>query len=98
MNKEPYNGLPPYVDNDTSREAAMLVMESVHTKRQRVLEVITNRGKDGATDEELEEWTGFPANTCRPRRVELYMLGKVTHRGSYRLTRMGRRAKVWVAI
>jgi hypothetical protein len=49
----------------------------------------------GMTDEELVDHTELPANTCRPRRVELVSEGRVVDSGRKRQTRSGRMAIIW---
>jgi len=65
--------------------------------RLRVYEYL-RRHPDGLTDEELIEKSGVNPNTMRPRRVELYAMGKIKDSGVRRQTRSGSEAVVWVAL
>lgn len=95
----------------TSRAAAAAVRDSAATLRQRVLDYLRSRGRQGATDEEIQLALGMPGNTQRPRRQELERAGLVLPLRSpgnapgsapgdayvTRATRSGRQAQVWVA-
>jgi len=77
---------------DTSHEAAQLVLIKTGTKRRAVLEELASWP---CTDDELANLTAMPANTARPRRVELVRLGYVEDSGKRRLSSWGTRAIVW---
>jgi hypothetical protein len=49
----------------------------------------------GATDEEMQNNIPMPANTQRPRRVELTQMNQVVDSGYWRLTKTKRKAVVW---
>lgn len=51
----------------------------------------------GATDEEMALDLGIPANTLRPRRMELVRMGKVEASDHQRLSFAGHPATVWVS-
>lgn len=75
---EPYNGLPPFeVSSDTSWEAAMSMIFDAENLRERVYRFLELRGDYGATDEEIQRHLGMPANTERPRRRELELMGDI---------------------
>ena len=93
--RELYQGSPPSEPVSTSEAAAASVRVSANTMRARALECIRAAGERGITDEEGVERSGMAANTWRPRRRELYLLGDIVSNGE-RLTRSGRKAKVWV--
>ena len=96
MSEQPYNGLPPWVDTDTSHAAAVSMEESAGTLRATVLKAIREAGGRGYTDEELQEQLDMPANTERPRRRELFLRNLIRASGERRTTRSGRQAAVWV--
>lgn len=62
--------------------------------RRAILNVL--RQTSGATDEEIQELAGIDPNSQRPRRVELVQRSLVRDSQRRRLTRSGRKAKVWV--
>lgn len=84
----------PYVPGSPTSEAAA---ESIkpHTCRLRmeVLRTITATG--GLTDEIGSSYSGIAANTWRPRRRELQVLGMIRDSGETRPTKSGRKAVVW---
>ena len=82
--------------SETSRAAAAS-LRNVASMEKRVLRILELRGRDGATDAELEEWTGLGGSPVRPRRVNLVHAGLVRDSGGKRKTKSGRSATVWVA-
>lgn len=82
--------------SETSRRAAERIAPHAHTKRGEVLAFIQAQGEEGATDEEMQARMPMPANTQRPRRIELVALGFVKSSGKTRPTRSGDHALVWV--
>jgi hypothetical protein len=89
---------PPYQPHsDTSRHAAERVAPLAHTMRGQVLAFLQACGPDGATDEEMQARMPMPANTQRPRRIELVADGFVKASGKTRGTRSGDYAVVWIA-
>jgi hypothetical protein len=70
---------------------------SAKTDRVAVLDYITSRGTEGATDEEIQGALKLSPNTERPRRIELVEQGAVEKSGITRLTSSRRKAAVWVA-
>lgn len=93
--RELYQGSPPSEPVSTSEAAASSVKTSANTMRGQVLRYIRNCGDHGVTDEEGIAATGMAANTWRPRRRELFLLGEIVSKGE-RHTRSGRLAKIWV--
>ena len=92
--------LPPAVKlqldaRDTSRDAAARHLPRSGTARHRVLDALGRARGAGATDEELQRHLAMPANTQRPRRVELVEAGYVRASGVIRQTAGGDRAIVW---
>ena len=81
---------------DTAHEAAARAPDTKRD-RERVLALIRQRERAGATDEELQDWLDMNPSTERPRRVELVRAQLVYNSGRKRLTTSGRRAIVWVA-
>lgn len=80
----------------TSAAAAERARLTVGGSRRRVLEAIVAAGDAGATDEELQQQLGLPANTERPRRLELCEAGYLMDSGDERPTASGARAIVWL--
>jgi hypothetical protein len=64
--------------------------------RDQVLQYITQCGTFGATDEEVQVQIPMPANTQRPRRIELVRRGLVVDSGRTRRTASGVAAVVWI--
>lgn len=93
----PYRGLPPFSDDDTSREAALRIAPAVTNLRDQVMAFIERCGFDGATDEEISDATGMFLYTAAPRRNELVQMGRVVKSGRTRVTSRGGRAKVWIS-
>jgi hypothetical protein len=87
----------PFSDRETSHEAAESMGKSSGTLRTKVFLMILSSGDRGMTDDEIEEESGLIGSTCRPRRRELVLAGKVVANGEKRPTRTGRLAKVYVA-
>jgi hypothetical protein len=88
-----YDGTPPHEQAGTSHEAAELIRADVNRLQAQAFAAIAT-APQGLTDEEGIDVTGMPANTWRPRRRELELLGRIRYEGT-RATRAGRRAKVW---
>jgi hypothetical protein len=90
-------GLPPHSNHDSSLDAAVEIREHLARLQGRVLEAVRASGSHGTTDQELEQATGLGGSTVRPRRLELYNRGLVVWNGYYRITKSGRRSRVWIA-
>jgi hypothetical protein len=88
-----YDGKPPSERVNTSEAAAASMKVASNSIRARVLEAIT--ASTGMTDDDIEAALGLRHQTASARRRELYLLGLIQANGE-RLTRSGRRAKVWV--
>jgi len=99
---EPQDALPPFISGATpetratSTEAAESVSETKDTQRQRVYEAIRDSGRNGMTDDQMQEDLGIEGNSQRPRRRELQALGRIQMSTLRRETRSGRTAVVWV--
>jgi hypothetical protein len=94
-----YDGSPPSEDSDTSRAAAKSMTVTSNSMRGKVLTLIEEGmffGVTGATDDEVEDYTGWLHQTVSARRRELVLLGKIKDSGMRRKTRSGRQATVWV--
>lgn len=78
----------------TAREARDLVLPKVGSQRHRVLQAFHTYDAIGLTDVELAAATDLPANSVRPRRVELVDAGWVCDTGQRR-RHNGRRHVVW---
>jgi hypothetical protein len=61
-------GQPPANGIATSIQAADAIKPHADTLRRQVLECIRAAGRDGLTDEQVQDALGMPGNTERPRR------------------------------
>ena len=105
MGKEPdffdddyslYDGNPPsQKHSDTSVAAAASIRKRIGPLHQTILQFLDRR-RLGATDEEMQTDIPMPANTQRPRRVELTQMERIADSGRRKLTESGRLAVVWV--
>lgn len=92
MSDEPYGGDPPHVaGSDTSLAARDEIRESRPALQSRVLGLLSVP----LTDEEMQVAGMMPANTQRPRRIELAQAGLVCDSGVRRRTSRGKSAVVW---
>ena len=88
---------PPHVrHSETSKDAADQIEASAATLRARVYVWLKQHGP--ATDEQMQERIPMPANTQRPRRVELVTRKFVASSGKKARTRSGREAELWKVI
>jgi|TARA_R110000803_G_scaffold208095_1_gene276543 transcription initiation factor IIE alpha subunit len=71
----PYS--PGHREVETSIEAAEAIKEGVETIRNKVFNVILNKGNFGATADEVAELLNFSPFTVRPRVTELFKLDKI---------------------
>jgi hypothetical protein len=91
-----YDGNPPAQKHSkTSRAAATRIKKRIGPLHAEILLFLTNN-PHGATDEEMQAQIPMPANTQRPRRVELTQDGRVVDSGRAKLTRSRREAVIWV--
>jgi len=88
----------------TSRKALALIAtgkgESVPAAtllQKRILRFVTNRGKGGATCDEIESALGILHQTASPRVRELAQKSYIHDSGVERRTRSGRQAIVWLS-
>ena len=95
MNREPYGGLPPANQTETSVAAAQLAVPFFRTLQERVLWLI-QEATSGRTNEELSDLTGHPIQSICPRVRELYLKGMIRDSGFTRMTKSGRKAVVWI--
>jgi hypothetical protein len=79
---------------DTQVAAALAVAPQVGTQRRQVLEVVITSG--GATDEEIQGFTGLHYNSEGPRRRELHAGGWIEDSGFRRKNKSGSDSIVWV--
>ena len=92
-----YGGFPPHVkQSDTSKEAALSVVDTAMSVRHQVLRLIAKCGTRGLTTDEIERILARSHQTVSARVKELRNDGLVVDSGSRRRTRFGRRAAVWV--
>ena len=88
---------PPFQRHSaTSMAAAAAIEPKAGTLRAAVLTFVRNRGRLGATDEEIQLALHMNGSTERPRRVELQNAGLVIDSTRIRKTRAGRIAVVWI--
>ena len=98
---------PPTNGITTSNAAAVVAMESAQLKRDLILATIKAH-PEGLTDEQIQDLTGIPGSTERPRRGELSAAGLVEVGGiasncdtviyQTRKTKSGCNALVWFAV
>lgn len=87
----------------TRCERAELAESLKDTKNRKpaalVYQALIRAGKDGLTDDEIDERTPkhVTQNSTRPRRVNLVEAGLVADSRKTRPSRSGRKATVWVA-
>ena len=75
--EQSYPFLAGHKQVDTSIEAAEAIKEGVETIRNKVFNVITNKGNFGATADEVAELLNYSPFTVRPRVTELFKLNKI---------------------
>ena len=84
-------------DCETSIEAAKDIMKDANRLQKTVYGYIKSRGGNGATTNEIMEWTKRIKDSIAPRVTELKDRFRVIKdSGKRRLTPSGKRAKVWV--
>lgn len=81
---------------DTSHQAKLSVLPHVPRLQAMVLDAIRLHTSHGATDDEIEQFTGLSHQTASARRRELVLRGQIYADGRRRKTRNGRSACVWV--
>ena len=91
----PY-GKPPSQPVDTSEDAADSMIPVADTLRGKVYHYLWTRGREGATDNEIELTLGIRRQTVTPRRRELVLKGLIVDSGIRRKTESNRSAIVWV--
>jgi hypothetical protein len=87
----------PYVKHSETSKAAAQALVNPGTKRAAVLRFIESRGREGATDDEIQVGLGMSPSTERPRRIELFEARLIVKNGVQRYTRAGRLAEVYMA-
>ena len=77
--KNSYPYYPGYKDKEgeTSVEAAELIAAGSITIREKVFNVIKQKGNFGATADEIAELLNLSSFTVRPRVTELYKMNKI---------------------
>jgi hypothetical protein len=88
---------PFQVHSLASQEAAARIEQSCGRLQRQMLAWLRQRGKEGATDEEIQLGLPMRPSTQRPRRIELVELGLVEPSPLFRKTTSGRNARVWRA-
>jgi hypothetical protein len=87
---------PPHNGTDTSADAAESVANLTGELRIKIFDWLVTKGDLGATSDEAEVALGLSHQTCSPRILELRKANMVVDSGLRRLTRGGRKAKVWI--
>ena len=88
-----YPTSPGWKGQDTSRAAAEAVAPKAATLRERAWNELRLRGP--ATPEEVAGRLNEDVMNIRPRFSELNAAGRIEPTGKTRMSRTGRRAKVW---
>ena len=91
FSKEP----PAQRHSDTSVAAATAIKPKIGPLQAKILAFL-RLCPEGATDEEMQSDIPMGANTQRPRRRELELMGYVVDSGNRRLNASGKLAVVWV--
>jgi hypothetical protein len=86
----------PHSGSDTSREAAERMVSAASAQAARVFHFIAERGKEGATDHEVQAELGMTGDSERPRRWSLHRAGLIRDSGQRRKSPAGRQAIVWI--
>ncbi len=86
---------PAQRHSETSRAAAAAIKPKIGPLQWKVLAFL-RLFKTGATDEEMQIRIPMGANTQRPRRRELELMGLVVDSGARRMNASGKLAVVWV--
>ena len=93
---QPYGGARPAQSHSpTSQAAAASIQRRVGPLHAKILSYLC-AVPAGATDEEMQSGLNMAANTQRPRRRELELVGLVKDSGTVKRTQSGRNAVVWV--
>ena len=88
-----YPDAPGWKGQDTSRDAAQSMAPKAAAIRERVWRELRLRGP--ATPEEVAGRLNLDVMSIRPRFSELKLAGRIEPTGKTRMSRTGRRAKVW---
>lgn len=94
----PYRGEPPAQKHSpTSQAAAASIKKAIGPLHREILDYLRRAEVrvTGATDEEMQIKLDMGANTQRPRRRELELMGRVEDSGKTRQTKSGREAVIW---
>jgi hypothetical protein len=86
-----------YIRGSATSQAAARQLVNLGAKRAAVLRFIESRGRDGATDEEIQIGLGMNPSTERPRRVELFEARLICKGVFQRQTRARRWANAYLA-
>jgi hypothetical protein len=90
-----FGGEPPaQAHSPTSLAAAAAIKKHIGPMHRKVLAHLRLHAS-GATDEEMQRDIPMAANTQRPRRRELELMGYVIDSGRVRWTDAGRDAVIW---
>ncbi len=82
----------------SSLEAHDRIRSTKHTVLKRVEDYLRSRGRQGATDVEIQQALWLPVTTEVPRRNELVKAGIVRNTGKRRKTGTGASAIVWAIV
>ncbi len=94
--KPPTRPAPAVEPSQTSVLAAQSVEGRERHRGQAMVYQALKDMPDGLTDEGIQDITGLPGNTERPRRGDLVAQNVVVDSGRTRLTRANREAVVWM--
>lgn len=93
---QPYRGEPPaQAHSPTSVAAAEKIKKAMGPLHKEIMRHLFFDKPNGSTDEEMQFLLNMPANTQRPRRRELELMGRIKDSGITRRTKSGREAVVW---
>jgi hypothetical protein len=92
------DAVQPVGRDPASRKAAKRAKPKFTAQVRRVYHAIETAGEDGLTDEEGQERMVISGNSYRPARGALVKLGLVARSGTFRATRAGNNANIWITI
>lgn len=87
----------PHNGTSTSKAAAKRMVPGASAQSARVYNFIAERGKEGATDHEVQSALAMTGDSERPRRWSLCRAGLIRDSGQRRKAPTGRPVIVWIA-
>ena len=91
----PYPNQAGYRKQSTSKEAAEDINKKLPHLRDKVLQVIQNKGKYGATPEEVASLLNITILSVRPRFTELKLSNHIVDSGEKRKNEFNKNIIVW---